>query len=145
MCRIHMLRHVLLLFATLSLLLVRPSASKCENPSQDTNRHKGGTNSGSGGDLSFVDSVTSLTDPRFNSHVKQSVNELWVVNFFAPWCSHCNRFKTIWNGAAEHFARPVSDASPAVNFGAANCERQPELCDSMEINFYPQVKSFYTA
>jgi len=95
-------------------------------------------------DSSFNEIVTLLSEARFNSLIKHGVNELWVVNFFAPWCSHCNRFKSVWNAAAEHFAKARSDATLAVNFGAVNCEQQPELCDTLEINFYPQVKSFFT-
>jgi thioredoxin-like negative regulator of GroEL len=102
------------------------------------------TTGNAGTDSGFSDEVTLLTEARFNSLIKHGANELWVVNFFAPWCSHCNRFKVAWNAAAEVFAKPRASQSLAVNFGAVNCEQQPELCDQLEINFYPQVKSFYT-
>ena len=41
-------------------------------------------------------SIASLTSIHQAASLLPTIwqtNELWVVNFFAPWCSHCNRFK----------------------------------------------------
>lgn len=35
--------------------------------------------------------VIDLTDTNFDSKVTDSIN-VWVVEFYAPWCGHCQNF-----------------------------------------------------
>lgn len=36
-----------------------------------------------------------------------SSGRLWVVEFYAPWCPHCQHFAPIFSAAAEAFASEV--------------------------------------
>ena len=46
------------------------------------------------------DDVVILNANNFNSKVIQS-NELWFVEFFAPWCGHCKNLAPEWAKAAK--------------------------------------------
>ncbi|CAB4029224.1 disulfide-isomerase A6 [Paramuricea clavata] len=59
---------------------------------------KTGGGGGSGGSGNAKD-VIELTDSNFEEKVLQS-NELWLVEFFAPWCGHCQRLEPEWKKAA---------------------------------------------
>ncbi|KAK1333287.1 hypothetical protein QTO34_006828 [Cnephaeus nilssonii] len=48
---------------------------------------------------SSSDDVIELTPSNFNQEVIQS-NSLWLVEFFAPWCGHCQRLTPEWKKVA---------------------------------------------
>ncbi len=48
--------------------------------------------------------VVQLTDKNFDDLVIKS-NELWLVEFFAPWCGHCKNLAPEWEKAAKCFER----------------------------------------
>jgi protein disulfide-isomerase A6 len=48
----------------------------------------GGRSSGSGKGSSSEDDVIELTESNFKKLVMQS-EDMWLVEFFAPWCGHC--------------------------------------------------------
>ena len=43
--------------------------------------------------------VVELTDSNFEELVLGS-NDLWMVEFFAPWCGHCKNLAPHWASAA---------------------------------------------
>lgn len=43
--------------------------------------------------------VVELTESNFDKLVTNSDN-LWVVEFYAPWCGHCQSFKSAYAQAA---------------------------------------------
>lgn len=43
--------------------------------------------------------VVDLTDSNFDKHVTQS-DSVWVVEFYAPWCGHCQQFVGEFSKAA---------------------------------------------
>jgi protein disulfide-isomerase A6 len=53
---------------------------------------------GSGGSGNQPD-VVELTDSNFESTVINS-DDLWLVEFYAPWCGHCQRLAPEWKKAA---------------------------------------------
>lgn len=48
---------------------------------------------------SSSDDVVELTASNFRSKVLDS-DELWVVEFYAPWCGHCKSLAPEWKKAA---------------------------------------------
>ena len=65
----------------------------------------GGRSSGSRGGSSGSgsqggkDEVIELTDSNFDKLVLQS-EDLWLVEFFAPWCGHCKNLAPEWSRAS---------------------------------------------
>jgi len=49
------------------------------------------------------DDVVELTASNFRSKVVDS-NELWLVEFYAPWCGHCQQLEPAWKSAASSLA-----------------------------------------
>lgn len=49
---------------------------------------------------SSSDDVIQLTGTDFDRKVISS-NELWIVEFYAPWCGHCKNLAPEWKKAAK--------------------------------------------
>jgi thioredoxin-like negative regulator of GroEL len=48
------------------------------------------------------DKVVEFTDANLTSTVFNS-QQIWVVEFYAHWCGHCQKFVKIWKKIAEEF------------------------------------------
>lgn len=60
----------------------------------------GGGSGGSGGSQSSGKSeVVTLTDANFEQLVLKS-KDLWLVEFYAPWCGHCKNLEPHYKAAA---------------------------------------------
>jgi protein disulfide-isomerase A6 len=67
------------IFAVLSLLLISVAAEDMYNK---------------------YSNVVELTDADFKSKVLES-DEMWLIEFYAPWCGHCQKFKPSYEKAAK--------------------------------------------
>ena len=69
-------------------------------------RQSSGSGGGGGGDKDVVE----LTDDNFDKLVIQS-DDIWLVEFFAPWCGHCKNLAPHWAEAASRLKGKVRTAS----------------------------------
>ena len=95
--------------------------------------HQGGNaggNSGSGSDKDVV----VLTDANFDDLVMNS-DDLWIIEFYAPWCGHCKNLEPEWNKAA-------TELKGEVKVGKLDATREHTVAGRFNVNAYPQIKLF---
>jgi len=94
----------------------------------------GGAGGGQQGGSSDDKDVVVLTDANFNDVLGTS-EDLWLVEFYAPWCGHCKNLEPQWNKAA-------SDLKGEVKLGKVDATQNPTLAQRFSVNSYPQIKMF---
>nr|KAF6269382.1 protein disulfide isomerase family A member 6 [Pipistrellus kuhlii] len=83
---------------------------------------------------SSSDDVTELTPSNFNQEVIQS-NSLWLVEFFAPWCGHCQRLTPEWKKVA-------TALKGVVRVGAVDADKHQSLGGQYGVQGFPTIKIF---
>ncbi|XP_035659464.1 protein disulfide-isomerase A6-like isoform X2 [Branchiostoma floridae] len=104
---------------------------------------KGGKSGGSGGSggqgsggskPGNKDDVIELTDSNFEDQVLNS-DDLWLVEFFAPWCGHCKRLEPEWASAA-------TELKGKVKLGALDATVHTVMASRYQIQGFPTIKVF---
>ena len=103
-----------------------PSSNSESKPKANANN-----NSGSKGAKS---DVVELTDLNFNALVTES-NDVWLVEFFAPWCGHCKALAPEWEVAA-------AQLKGSVKLGAVDATVHTALAQEYGVKGYPTIKVF---
>ncbi|KAH0621561.1 hypothetical protein JD844_022979 [Phrynosoma platyrhinos] len=81
-------------------------------------------------------SVVSLTPETFNELVKKrKENEVWVVDFYAPWCGPCQALMPEW----KRMARLLNGL---VTVGSVDCQKYFSLCHQESVQGYPEIRLF---
>jgi thiol-disulfide isomerase/thioredoxin len=82
--------------------------------------------------------VTNLSEDLWDRRVKG--DQIWMVEFYAPWCTHCKAMTQIWKDTAEELEGDVQ-------FGAVNCEMHRAWCmgKRWQIRSYPTVKIIHAS
>ena len=78
--------------------------------------------------------VITLTDSNFEKTVLQS-EDLWLVEFFAPWCGHCKNL-------APHWANAATQLKGKVKLGAVDATEHKVLASKFGIQGFPTIKFF---
>ncbi|ESP03215.1 hypothetical protein LOTGIDRAFT_171701 [Lottia gigantea] len=78
--------------------------------------------------------VVTLSRNSFREKVLKSA-EPWIIDFYAPWCGHCQIFKPEFERVAEN----LEDVAKA---GKVDCTKHQQLCQEASIHGYPTVR-FY--
>jgi len=78
--------------------------------------------------------VVELTEANFNALVLES-DDIWMVEFFAPWCGHCKKLAPEWESAA-------SQLKGQVRLGAVDATAHTQLAAKYEVKGYPTIKVF---
>ncbi|ESN95836.1 hypothetical protein HELRODRAFT_102482 [Helobdella robusta] len=83
-------------------------------------------------------SVTILEAATFQSLVAQrSLEQTWIVDFYAPWCGPCQQLEPEWRRLAKMF-----DGVKNVHVGQVDCQEHKELCQSLNVNSYPSIRLY---
>ncbi|XP_014252673.1 protein disulfide-isomerase A6 homolog [Cimex lectularius] len=78
--------------------------------------------------------VVELTDSNFDRLVLQS-DDIWLVEFFAPWCGHCKNL-------APHWAKAANELRGKVKLGALDCTTHTVKANEYGVQGYPTIKFF---
>uniref|UniRef100_A0A915D7H1 protein disulfide-isomerase n=1 Tax=Ditylenchus dipsaci TaxID=166011 RepID=A0A915D7H1_9BILA len=78
--------------------------------------------------------VVELTDSNFEELVLKS-KDLWLVEFFAPWCGHCKNLEPHWKAAA-------SELKGKVKLGALDATVHTMITQRFNIRGFPTIKFF---
>ncbi|VDD90494.1 unnamed protein product [Enterobius vermicularis] len=81
-----------------------------------------------------ADDVIELTDSNFESMVLNS-DDIWLVEFFAPWCGHCKNLKPHWEQAA-------AELKGKVKLGALDATTHQVMASKFGIKGFPTIKYF---
>ncbi|KAK7940144.1 hypothetical protein WMY93_003470 [Mugilogobius chulae] len=93
---------------------------------------------GGGGGSSGGKDVVELTDDNFDKLVLGS-DDVWMVEFFAPWCGHCKNLEPEWAAAASS----VKDQTKGkVKLGAVDATVHQGLASRYGIRGFPTIKIF---
>lgn len=80
------------------------------------------------------DAVIELTADNFQTEVMQS-EDLWLVEFFAPWCGHCKNLVPEWKSAA-------GQLKGVAKLGAVDATVHGALAQKYDVKGYPTIKVF---
>ncbi|XP_055855238.1 protein disulfide-isomerase A6 homolog [Episyrphus balteatus] len=92
-----------------------------------------GGGSGDSGSSSSND-VIELTDANFDKLVLQS-DDVWLVEFFAPWCGHCKNLEPQW-------AKAAKELKGKVKLGALDATVHQAKAQEYGVRGYPTIKFF---
>eukprot|EP00897_Mesotaenium_endlicherianum_P010271 jgi/Mesen1/9272/ME000060S08705 len=78
--------------------------------------------------------VIELTPSSFKSKVLED-NNIWMVEFYAPWCGHCQRLKP-------DYIKAATSTKGIVRFGAVNCDDHQSVASQYGVKGFPTLKIF---
>jgi len=78
--------------------------------------------------------VINLKKDTFEKEVLES-KQLWIVEFYAPWCGHCKTLSPIFEELAKGF-------EGIIKFGAVDMTTDKEAGEAYKIQSYPTLKFF---
>ena len=78
--------------------------------------------------------VVVLDDSTFDDVVYNS-KDMWLVEFYAPWCGHCQKLQPEWNQAA-------AQLQGQIKFGKVDATVNTALSQRFGIRGYPTIKIF---
>uniref|UniRef100_A0A348G610 protein disulfide-isomerase n=1 Tax=Odontomachus monticola TaxID=613454 RepID=A0A348G610_ODOMO len=102
--------------------------------SQKVRRTLGGKKTGSDSKSKSSKDVIELTDENFEKMVLNS-EDMWLVEFYAPWCGHCKNLAPEWATAA-------TELKGKVKLGALDATVNTLKASRYNIKGYPTIKYF---
>lgn len=93
-----------------------------------------GEKKSSGSKKSNSDEVIVLDTTSFNAMVMDS-KDIWMIEFYAPWCGHCKSLEPEWKAAA-------SNLKGTVKLAKIDATENQALAQRFGVNGYPTIKVF---
>ncbi|GAB4859390.1 Protein disulfide-isomerase 2-3 [Ancistrocladus abbreviatus] len=93
-----------------------------------------GKTEGGSKEKSEASASVELNAHNFDELVLKS-KELWIVEFFAPWCGHCKKLAPEWKKAA-------SNLKGSVKLGHVNCDEEKSLMGRFSVQGFPTILVF---
>ncbi|BAT89920.1 Protein disulfide-isomerase [Vigna angularis] len=88
-----------------------------------------------------VEGSLALTTHNFDNYVHQF--PITVVNFYAPWCSWCQRLKPAWEKTAKLMKeRYDPEIDGRIILAKVDCTLEADLCRRNHIQGYPSIRIF---
>eukprot|EP00095_Tigriopus_kingsejongensis_P011857 maker-scaffold180_size281610-snap-gene-0.26 protein:Tk11857 transcript:maker-scaffold180_size281610-snap-gene-0.26-mRNA-1 annotation:"-like protein subfamily c member 10" len=82
--------------------------------------------------------VINLDYAKYHQLVEgKSSDDLWLVDFYAPWCGPCMQLAPEWSKMAKLLKK-----IPEVKVGKVDCTAEPLLCQENFIRSYPTLRMF---
>ncbi|XP_014238897.1 dnaJ homolog subfamily C member 10-like [Trichogramma pretiosum] len=82
--------------------------------------------------------VIRLTSENFEKKlVKKLIRDIWVVDYFAPWCGPCRQLAPEWNKVA----KALKELS-FVKIASVDCEADRTLCREQAVDSYPTIRLY---
>lgn len=106
----------------------RMGSKSSGSSSSNQNSKSGGSGTGSDKD------VIILEDSSFEKEVYGS-NDMWLIEFYAPWCGHCKNLEPEWNKAATELKGKVKVAKVDATVNS-------QLASRFGVRGYPTIKIF---
>jgi len=78
--------------------------------------------------------VYVITDENFDNVVSKS-KDVWIIDFYAPWCGHCKSL-------APEFAKAAIELKGHVKLGKVDATENSELKEKFKISEFPTLKIF---
>ncbi|XP_022970765.1 protein disulfide isomerase-like 2-3 [Cucurbita maxima] len=97
-------------------------------------RLSGKTAGGGSNEKSEPNASEELNSRNFDELVIKS-KELWIVEFFAPWCGHCKRLAPEWKKAAKNLKGKVK-------LGHVDCDAEKSLMSRFNVQGFPTILVF---
>ncbi|GJN33831.1 hypothetical protein PR202_gb22457 [Eleusine coracana subsp. coracana] len=90
--------------------------------------------SGGSSDKSEPNQSVELNSQNFDELVINS-KDLWIVEFFAPWCGHCKKLAPEWKRAAKNLKGQVK-------LGHVDCDAEKSLMSKYKVEGFPTILVF---
>jgi len=110
------------------------AVNKRANKKSSSSSSSGGEKKSSGGGNSGDKDVVVLDQTNFDAIVYGS-KDIWMVEFYAPWCGHCKALEPEWNEAA-------TKLKGQVKFAKVDATENQQLAGRFGVNGYPTIKYF---
>lgn len=79
--------------------------------------------------------VVELTTANFKKEVLDDKDSMWLVEFYAPWCGHCQKLAPSWELAAKHL-------KGVVKLGAVDMTEHQSVGQPYDVKGFPTIKFF---
>lgn len=93
-----------------------------------------GKASGGSSEKSEPSASIELNSRNFDDSVLKS-NDIWIVEFFAPWCGHCKKLAPEWKKAAKNLKGKVK-------LGHVDCDVEKSLMSRFDVQGFPTILVF---